>query len=114
MIVGLVIGIVVGGGGGAAIAWTVASARASARVGAEREHHAESLGSARAEVLALQATLEHERSVAEERRGATEEVRRQLVGEFAELSRQALEQNNTQFLELADARMGHAQQAARR
>jgi len=44
---------------------------------------------------------------------AAEDVRRQLVGEFAELSRQALEQNNTQFLELADARMAHAQQAAR-
>ena len=44
---------------------------------------------------------------------AAEDVRRQLVGEFAELSRRALEQNNTQFLELADARMAHAQQAAR-
>jgi len=113
MIVGLVIGIVVGGGGGVAIAWTVASARASARAGAERECHAEALGTARAEVLSLQAVLEHERGAAEERRIATEEVRRQLVGEFAELSRQALEQNNTQFLELADARMAHSQQVAR-
>jgi DNA recombination protein RmuC len=71
------------------------------------------LGSARAEVVALQTLLEHERTAAEERQAATEEVRRQLVGEFAALSRQALEHNNTQFLELADVRMGHAQQAAR-
>jgi len=113
MIVGIVIGVVVGGGGGVAIAWTMASARASARVGAERARHAEALGSARAELLALQAMLDHERGAAEERRVAAEDVRRQLVGEFAELSRQALEQNNTQFLELADARMAHSQQVVR-
>jgi len=113
MIVGLVIGLVVGGGCGIAIAWVLASARAAARVSADRERHAEAFGSARAEVLSLQATLENERGAAEERRVAAEEVRRQLVGEFAELSRHALEQNNTQFLELADARMAHSQQAAR-
>jgi DNA recombination protein RmuC len=71
------------------------------------------LGSARAEACSLQAALDHERGAAEERRSSAEEVRRQLVGEFAELSRQALEQNNTQFLELADARLSHAHQAAR-
>jgi DNA recombination protein RmuC len=113
MILGLVIGLVLGGGGGVAIAWTLSSARASARVAAERERHAEALGSARAEAQALQALLDHERSAADERRTATEDVRRQLQGEFAELSRQALEQNNTQFLELAGARLAHTQQAAR-
>jgi DNA recombination protein RmuC len=113
MVVSLVIGLVAGAGGGAAVAWVVASARTSARVAAEREQHAEALGSARAEACSLQAAVDHERGVAEERRSAAEDVRRQLVGEFAELSRQALEQNNTQFLELADARLSHAQQAAR-
>jgi len=113
MIVGLVIGLVVGGGTGVAIAWILAAARASAQVAAERERHAEALGSARAEVLSLQATLDTERGAAEERRVAADEVRRQLVGEFAELSRQALEQNNTQFLELADARLARSQQVAR-
>jgi DNA recombination protein RmuC len=113
MIIGLLIGIVVGGGGGVMIAWALFSARATAQVAAEREHHAEALGSTRAEVLSLQAMLEHERAAAAERKLATDDVRRQLVGEFAELSRQALEQNNSQFLELADARMAHAQQAAR-
>ena len=57
MIVGLVIGLVVGGACGVAIAWILASARASARVAADRECHAETIGSARAEVLSLQATL---------------------------------------------------------
>ncbi len=113
MIVGLVIGLVVGGACGVAIAWILVSARASARVAADRERHAETIGSARAEVLSLQATLEGERAAAEERRMAAEDMRRQLVGEFAELSRQALEQNNTQFLELADARLARSQQAAR-
>jgi DNA recombination protein RmuC len=113
MIVGLLMGIVVGGGGGVVIAWALFSARGTATVAAERERHAEALGSARAEVLALQAMLEHERAAADERKLATDEVRRQLVGEFAELSRQALESNNSQFLELADARLAHAQQAAR-
>jgi DNA recombination protein RmuC len=113
MILGLVIGLVVGGGGGIAIAWTLSAARASTRVASDRTRHAEALGSARAEVLALQALLDHERAAVDERKSATEDVRRQLLGEFAELSRQALEQNNTQFLELADARLAHTQQAAR-
>jgi DNA recombination protein RmuC len=113
MILGLVIGLVLGAGGGVAIAWTLSSAQTSARVAAERERHAEALGSARAEVQALQGLLDHERNAADGRRSATEDVRRQLLGEFAELSRQALEQNNTQFLELAGARLAHTQQAAR-
>jgi DNA recombination protein RmuC len=113
MIVGLVIGLVVGAGGGVAVAWTLASARAAARVATDRERHAEALGSARAELLSLQAALPLDLEGADERRGTADEVRRQLVGEFAELSRRALEQNNTQFLELADVRLSHAQQAAR-
>jgi len=113
MIVGLVIGIAVGAGGGVAAAWVVASARATAHAGAERARHAETLGSVRAEAASLAVALDLERAAAQERRSASDEVRRQLVGEFAELSRQALEQNNSQFLELADARLAHAQQSAR-
>ncbi|HXQ90375.1 MAG TPA: DNA recombination protein RmuC [Acidimicrobiales bacterium] len=113
MIVGLVIGIVVGAGCGVVIAWTLAAARAAARAGVERARQAEALGSARAEAAALQVALDLERGAAQERRTESDDVRRQLVGEFAELSRQALEQNNSQFLELADARLAHAQQSAR-
>ncbi len=113
MIVGLLVGVAVGATAGAVVALVVASSRAAARMGAERLQHATALGTARAEVAALQATLEHERAAAGERQAATEDVRRQLVGEFAELSRRALHQNNSQFLELADARMAEAQQSAR-
>src|SRR6202035_995893 len=113
MVVGLVIGLMAGAAVGAAIVWVLASAGASTRVAAQRAQHAAALGAARAEGLALQAALDFERGAAEERRSATDEVRHQLLGEFAELSRQALEQNNTQFLELADARLAHAHQAAR-
>ncbi len=113
LVIGLVIGIVVGVGGGLAVARSLSSARASAQLAAARERHADELGAARVEAASLRTLLEHERAAAEERKSATDEVRRQLVGEFAELSRQALEQNNTQFLELADVRLGRAEQAAR-
>ncbi|HUY21496.1 MAG TPA: DNA recombination protein RmuC [Acidimicrobiales bacterium] len=113
MIVGTVIGILLGAGAGAAVALVVASSRAAARASAERVAHAAALAASRAEVSALQAALEHERQASRERQAATEEVRRQLVGEFAELSRRALQQNNTQFLELADSRLARAHQSAR-
>ena len=113
LVIGLVLGIVVGGGGGLALARSLSSARTSAQLAAERERHAGELGAARVEVASLQTLLDHERGAAQEQKSTTDEVRRQLVGEFAELSRQALEQNNTQFLELADLRLGRAQQAAR-
>ncbi len=113
MIVGLVIGVVVGGGIGAVVALAVAGAKATERAAVQAAQHAAVLGSARAEVAALQATLEHERLAAGERQAAADEVRRQLAGEFAQLSRQALEHNNSQFLELADARIASAQQWAR-
>jgi len=113
MTVGLVIGIVVGAGGGVVVALTVSRARAAARLATERVGHAAALASSRAEVLSLQAALDHERDGARQTQAATEDVRRQLVGEFAELSRRALQQNNTQFLELADSRLAQAQQSAR-
>jgi len=113
VIVGLLVGIVAGAAGGTVVALVVASARSSARMGAERVRHADALGSARAEVAALHTALEHEREASQERQATTEDVRRQLVGEFAELSRRALDQNNSQFLELADARLAQAQQSAR-
>jgi DNA recombination protein RmuC len=113
MVVGLVIGLVAGGAIGAAVVWVVASAGASARVAAQRAEHAEAQSAARAEASSLLAALDYERGAAVERQSAADEVRHQLLGEFAELSRQALEQNNTQFLELADARLAHAHQTAR-
>jgi DNA recombination protein RmuC len=63
-------------------------------------------------VARLEAALEQERRVAAEREAAFDDTRRQLVGEFAELSIRALEHNSTQFLELADSRLKEANQVA--
>jgi len=113
MIVALVVGLVVGGAGGAGVALWVASGRAAAGIEAGRAERESAMDEARAHVVRLETTLEQERATAAERQAATDEVRTLLVGEFAELSRRALQQNNAQFLELADARLKEAQQAAR-
>jgi DNA recombination protein RmuC len=98
---------------GAFVAWMVCSARASARMAAQRAGYEADAARAQAELAALTTAFERERAGSEERRFALEEVRRQLVGEFAELSRRALTQNSSQFLELADTRMRETQQAAK-
>jgi DNA recombination protein RmuC len=112
VIAGLLVGLTVGAVLGGLVAWVVCTARASARLAAERAGHEAAAANAHGELAALTTALERERAGSEERRVALEEVRHQLVGEFAELSRQALIQNSSQFLELADARMREAQQAA--
>ena len=60
----------------------------------------------------LAAELEHERETAVERAAGLAETREQLAGEFARLSTQALQQNNAQFLELADTKLKESRQAA--
>ena len=109
----LLVGLVVGAVAGAAAALAVASNRTAARRGEADARHAAALGAARAEAAALGASLEHEREAARLREEAGDDVRRRLAGEFAELSRQALQHNNAQFLELADARLAQAHQSAR-
>ncbi len=52
------------------------------------------------------------RAAAEGRTAAVEDVRRQMAGEFAHLSSEALRRNADQFLQLADARLGESRQAA--
>ena len=52
------------------------------------------------------------RAAAEARTAAVEDVRKQMAGEFAQLSSEALRQNADQFLQLADARLGESRQAA--
>jgi DNA recombination protein RmuC len=65
-----------------------------------------------ASVARLSTELEHERQAAGERAAAHEEMRGQLTGEFARLSAVALQQNNEQFLQLADTKLGETRQAA--
>jgi DNA recombination protein RmuC len=60
----------------------------------------------------LEVELDAARSSAGERAAAVDEVRRQMAGEFAQLSTRALRQNADQFLLLADTRLGESRQAA--
>jgi DNA recombination protein RmuC len=60
----------------------------------------------------VSAELDHLRGSTEERAAVLEENRRQLTGEFARLSAAALRQNNEQFLQLADTKLGETRQAA--
>ena len=52
------------------------------------------------------------RAAAEARSVSVEEVRRQMAGEFARLSSEALQRNADQFLQLADTRLGESRTAA--
>jgi DNA recombination protein RmuC len=60
----------------------------------------------------LAAELQAERRTAEQRAAAFDEAREQLTGEFARLSALALQQNNEQFLQLADVKLSETRQAA--
>ncbi len=66
----------------------------------------------RSEVSRLVTELNYEREAATQRAAAFDEVRDQLLGEFARLSSAALQQNNEQFLQLADTKLGETRQAA--
>jgi len=52
------------------------------------------------------------RAAAEARAAAVGDVRRQMAGEFAQLSADALQRNADQFLQLADAKLGESRLAA--
>ena len=111
-IVGLALGGAVGATAAAAVTWAVAGGRAAARHAASELEHTRAVAELRAEQARLGATLDQERAAAAERHAAWEDTRRQLTGEFAELSAKALARNNAQFLELADARLKETQRAA--
>jgi DNA recombination protein RmuC len=64
------------------------------------------------ELALVSAELDHLRGSADERAALLEESRRQLSGEFARLSAVALQQNNEQFLQLADTKFGETRLAA--
>jgi DNA recombination protein RmuC len=60
----------------------------------------------------LTTELALERQASEQRAASFEETRAQLTGEFARLSTLALQQNNEQFLQLADTKLNETRQAA--
>ena len=70
------------------------------------------LTSLQAETARLTTELEYERQSAEQRVASLAETREQLTGEFARLSSAALQQNNEQFLQLADTKLKETRQAA--
>jgi DNA recombination protein RmuC len=76
---------------------------------ADQQHH---LSTLQGDAARLTAELDHERKAAEERTAAFDETRNQLTGEFARLSSLALQQNNEQFLQLADTKLNETRQAA--
>jgi DNA recombination protein RmuC len=66
-------------------------------------------GELQAEVVQLQADLEHEQALAEEKLRAVQQANEQLAQSFKALCADALNANNTQFLELAKATFGEFQ-----
>jgi DNA recombination protein RmuC len=112
MIVGLVVGIVAGVAVGGAVALVVSSGRLARHMATLRAEQAQASAAADAEVIRLRSVLDQERATAAERLATHEEARELAAGVFAELSTKALEQNNAQFLALADARLMEARQAA--
>jgi DNA recombination protein RmuC len=112
VIVGLVVGIVAGAAVGGAVVLVVSSGRLSTRLSALESQHVAASAAADAELVRLRSLLDHERAAALDRQATHEEARELAAGVFAELSTKALEQNNAQFLALADARLMEARQAA--
>jgi DNA recombination protein RmuC len=76
------------------------------------EEQRQRVTSLQATAVRLTADLDHERRAAEQRAEAFAETRDQLKGEFAHLSAMALQQNNEQFLQLADTKLKETRQAA--
>ncbi len=135
MATGLMLGLLVGAVFGAVVGLLVRSgqlaaaraaegrlADAAARVEALRVE-AEALRSEQAaerarlavaeqDAARLRVELDHERQAGEERKADFEAVRDRLSGEFSRLSMEALQQNNAQFLELAEARLNESHRAA--
>jgi len=104
-------GIVVGVAVAVAVAIFVRSREVN-RVEAARQEQATLLADLQSQLTKAQVELQTERASVTQRQAAWEEAQRQLSGTFAELSAKALEHNNSQFLELASARLKEGQQAA--
>jgi len=79
-----------------------------AQLSAEHQH----LADTQAGAVRLEAELGHERQISDQRAAAFEETRAQLTNEFSRLSTAALQQNNEQFLQLADTKLNETRQAA--
>jgi DNA recombination protein RmuC len=70
-------------------------------------------GELHADIIRLEAALEHERTLAAEKLTAVQQANEELSQAFKSLSSDALQRNSTQFLELAKATFGELQTQAR-
>ena len=104
---GIVVGVAV-----AAAAAIVLRGREVKRVAETRREQAVVLADLQSQLTKAHVELQTERALVTQRQVAWEEAQRQLTGTFAELSAKALQHNNSQFLELASARLKEGQQVA--
>jgi len=125
---GLVVGLAVGLLVGVAVGLVLRSGALAAARSAEARHsdllvrHQQgeatiaelrtALAAAQVEHAQLAVRAAGSEQLAEERAAALEETRRQLTGEFARLSAEALRANNEQFLQLAGAKLEERHQVA--
>ena len=84
-----------------AIVWLVARARSE-----------QTIATLRAENAALSATIDSERRAGRERLELLQQAREELTNAFAAVSAEALQRNNTSFLQLATTTLGGFQQKA--
>jgi len=112
MVTGMIVGLVLGAVVGSVVGLSVASARASGRAARAQLAGNEALSEARLAQARAESEVERLRLAAHEREAVLDETKNLLMGEFAEMSRRALEQNNDQFLALADTRLRQANQVA--
>jgi DNA recombination protein RmuC len=124
VVVGLVAGLALGlvwhllRQGGVAAAARTAEARladaqtASAELTARLQSASEAANAAETARAVLASQLELLGRADAERQSRVEEERQRLAGTFAELSAEALQKNNEQFLALAETKLGQAQTAA--
>ncbi|HTT85988.1 MAG TPA: DNA recombination protein RmuC, partial [Acidimicrobiales bacterium] len=111
MIVGLVVGAVAGVLVGASVVSALAARHHGQHLAAVQATHASAVAETEAEAARLRHLLELEQLASVDRQSSHDEMRDLAAGVFSELSARALEQNNTQFLALAEARMKEARQA---
>jgi DNA recombination protein RmuC len=111
LLVGLLFGALLGGGA----VWLLARARMGALAGAaaRTQRAEEAVTATREQIARLESTLEHERRAAAEKLALVEQAREELTTAFKGLSSEALQANNSSFLELAKATLERFQVQAR-
>jgi DNA recombination protein RmuC len=109
VLVGLIVGFVLG----ALLVGVAAVLVRRLKAGEDLLAHERQLDSLHGQLARLEAELEGEKNLLEQREVAWNDAREAMLGEFATLSSSALRQNGEQFLQLASQRLDTVQQAAK-